>query len=413
MFQITNNNFNEQVEAIANGAKVGTIIDFNLKFPLSAEQLAALERALKQNAEKQWGFHISREMALDVRVQLLQSLPNLCSQISYLQVNSPPLTERDIAALENIITANKSPLHLQIVLDKTFPTNGFLNFLKNIQSSQTLTQLGIYNSLLSNTETVQLISAVARFIKNNTSLHELDFYDIELNESGTKLIIEALTHNYSIQQIFTTEVVEPVEELLARNRALSPIFQYLKDDLDKNNIYPVPKSFHKYVTLLTDDERTVLIHQLERSKHNLAPMACAYLLFPETSFYNLIASYIDASAPEDEARSHAAITFLLQASSNPQFKVLAETLLYHFKVGSPFESVKNRLSTVFLHPDEQYIKMNLSSGDLMDDRIPTAMPAIPVGPVGFFSQNRNTARDNAADDAEENDQSYESTSPGS
>ncbi|WP_133135247.1 hypothetical protein [Legionella rowbothamii] len=414
MFLITNYNFNEQVIALANGTVTENIIDFNLKWALTTEELGALEKALNQNKQEPWGFKISRDVPLDARAALLQSLPKFCSQIQYLNIEFPALTENDVVALENIITNNKTALEIQLVLDKTFITNGFLKLLKSIQSSQNLAKLGIYNTPFSNETQEQLVGALAVYLKNNTSLEELAFYDIDFNQQNIDLVLEALANNYSVQQIYTTEYVEPIEMLLARNKAMTPIFKSLKDDFDNNNFYPIPLSFHEQTKSLTDDERAALIHQLERSKHTFAPLVCAYLLFPETSFYNLVASFIDESSPTDETKSHAAITFLFQASTNPQFKGLADTILYYLKAGSPFESVINRLSTFYINPDERYTKMSFSPDSFMDDRGPTAMPAIPLdpptqtNPSTFFAQNRNTPTNT---DDEENDHNYESKAP--
>lgn len=419
MLTITNYNFNEQVSAIANDTVTDGIIDFNLKQSLTAEQLVTLEEALKQNNKKQWGFKISRDTPLDARAQLLQSLPKLCSQISYLNIEPPALTENDVAALENIITQNKTALHLELVLDKTIPTNGFLEVLKKVKSSKTLTELIIYNTEFSNATRDQLLNSIAGFLRENVSLRELSIFDLNLDEGNIDLLASALTNNYSIEQInYWIEYIGPIEELLARNKAMAPLFQSLKDDLDNNTFYPIPLNFHEHTKLLTDDERAALIHQLERSKHPLAPLTCAYLLFPETSFYNFVANFIDESSPTDEAKSHAAVTFLFQASSNPQFKGLADTMLYYLKAGSPFESIKNRLSTFYINPDKRYTRMEYAS-DLLDeisyspdsfmnDREPTAMPAIPLdpptptNPSSFFAQNRNTPTISADD--EENDQ---------
>ncbi|MDR3502108.1 MAG: hypothetical protein P4L79_05945 [Legionella sp.] len=420
MIEITNRTFDEQVNAIANGTVTDHIIVFRLKSALTSEQLVLLEQAFKQNKEKQWGFNINRDTDLNIRTQLLSSLPKLCSQINYLNIAFPALTTSEVPILVNIITKNKSALNLNIVLDETLITNGFLDLLKNIQSSQNLTKLGIYNTFLSSATHGQLVNAVAGYLKNNPSLQELDFYDMEFTNQDIELVLEALVNNYSIQKIFTNGYIEiePIEPLLARNNAMAPIFKSLKDDFDNNTFYPIPISFHEHTKLLTDDERAALIHQLERSKHTFAPLVCAYLLFPETSFYNLIASFIDESSPTDEAKSHAAITFLFQASSNPQFKGLADTILYYLKAGSPFESVKSRLSTFYINPDEQYTKVSFSSDSFMDDRGPTSMPAIPLdpptptNPSSFFAQNRNTPTI-SAEDTEEHDQDYKSKAPGS
>jgi hypothetical protein len=92
-------------------------------------------------------------------------------------------------------------------------------------------------------------------------------------------------------------------------------------------------------------------------------------------------------------------------------------MLYFFKVGSPFESVQNRLSTLYLNPDERYIGPVFpkdGTSVFTDDRGPTAMPAVPTKPSGFFSQNRNTPttiRD--ADNTEENKGGIQQRAPGS
>lgn len=48
MFLIHNFNFNEQVKTIASGKVSDGIIELNLEYPLTAEQLTALEEALKK-----------------------------------------------------------------------------------------------------------------------------------------------------------------------------------------------------------------------------------------------------------------------------------------------------------------------------------------------------------------------------
>lgn len=417
MLYITNHNFYEQVSAIANGTVEGRMIDFELEEALTPNQLVALGEAFKKNPQKRWSFTIKGDIPL--RTELLQSLPSFCADISYIKVSEPPLTTDDITTLEGIFTKNKSPMNLHIVLDPTFSTNGFLDLLLKIKSSNSLARLGINNTPDTNKHATLLVSNLALFLQNNNSLKELKLHNLNVKEQeDINLLTEALEHNHSIEILTFNGNRKPLESFLIRNSLGKPsmknsvldlICEYLKNDFENNN-FPAPERFYEFTQFMTDDERAVVIHRLERHHNDFAQLACAYLLFPETNFYNLIASYTEQFSPTDEAKSHAAITFLLQVSSNAQLKRLADTMLYFFKIDSPFESVKNRLSTIYLNPDEQYTKLDLSDGAFRDDRGPTAMPSIPTKPLSFFSQNRNTSTINP-EDTEGNDPSYESKAP--